>query len=121
MPQGYGTPRIYKTGDLARYAADGSVEYLGRKDTQVKLHGIRIETGEIESRLGACETVLQSAVELVTRNGVDMLVGFLRLEISAGDSQGYLLPLTKHIGAVLDNVERMVKKVLPPFFVFSFS
>lgn len=123
MPQGYGTSRIYKTGDLARYAADGSVEYLGRKDMQVKLHGIRIETGEIESRLGACGAVLQSTVELVTRNGVDMLVGFLRLEILSGDSQPvsveYLLPLTKHISAVLDIVERMVKKV--QFFHLFFS
>lgn len=119
MPQIYSTRRIYKTGDLARYAADGSVEYLGRKDTQVKLHGIRIETGEIESRLGACESVLQSAVELISRNGVDMLVGFLRLELPVGDSRlgsvGFILLLTKHISTILDNVERTVKKVFPPF------
>ncbi|KAL7271990.1 NRPS [Rhizina undulata] len=121
MPHGHGPLRIYKTGDLARYAADGSVEYLGRKDAQVKLHGMRIETGEIESRLGECETVLQSAVQLVTRNGVDMLVGFLRLETSTGDSQlssvDYFLSLTKNVGAVLDNAERIVKKVLPSYMV----
>lgn len=118
MPQGFGRPRIYKTGDLARYAADGSVEYLGRKDTQVKLHGMRIETGEIESHLGTCEAVLQSAVELITHNGIEMLVGFLRLEIPAGDSQlspvECLLPLTENISAVLNNVERVVKKVCSP-------
>lgn len=123
MPQGYGSPRIYKTGDLARYAADGSVEYLGRKDSQVKLHGIRIETAEIESRLGACGIVLQSAVELIARNGVDMLVGFLRLETLTPDSPlgsvEYLMPLTEHIDAVLGDVERMVKKVLPPFYYSS--
>ncbi|OJD27838.1 hypothetical protein ACJ73_00758 [Blastomyces percursus] len=40
--------RFYKTGDLARYSSDGSIVYIGRKDTQVKVHGQRVELGEIE-------------------------------------------------------------------------
>ncbi|KAJ0418108.1 hypothetical protein BJY00DRAFT_315323 [Aspergillus carlsbadensis] len=43
--------RIYLTGDLARFAGDGSLEYVGRKDHQVKIHGQRMELGEIEYRL----------------------------------------------------------------------
>jgi acyl-coenzyme A synthetase/AMP-(fatty) acid ligase len=43
--------RLYKTGDLARYRADGAIEYLGRNDFQVKIRGLRIELGEIEARL----------------------------------------------------------------------
>lgn len=54
--------RMYKTGDLARYLADGNIEYLGRIDHQIKLRGFRIELGEIENALTALPGVHQAVV-----------------------------------------------------------
>ena len=54
--------RLYKTGDLARFLADGSIEYLGRLDHQVKLRGFRIELGEIEAVMADFSGIRQSVV-----------------------------------------------------------
>lgn len=54
--------RLYKTGDLCRYSADGSIEYLGRMDHQVKIRGLRIELGEIESALCEHEAIREAVV-----------------------------------------------------------
>ncbi len=59
------SPRLYRTGDLGRWQSNGSIEYLGRADTQVKLRGMRIELGEIESVL-ASHSQVQGAVVTVT-------------------------------------------------------
>ncbi|MDO8043112.1 non-ribosomal peptide synthetase, partial [Janthinobacterium sp. SUN137] len=54
--------RMYKTGDLGRWLADGNIEYLGRNDFQVKLRGFRIELGEIETRIARHEDVKDAMV-----------------------------------------------------------
>ncbi|MBB6498129.1 polyketide synthase [Pedobacter cryoconitis] len=54
--------RVYLTGDLARYEADGTIEFLGRKDDQVKIRGYRIELGEIEVQLNHIDGVKQAIV-----------------------------------------------------------
>ncbi|MHC0062936.1 amino acid adenylation domain-containing protein [Nostoc sp. UIC 10890] len=54
--------RLYKTGDLARFRADGNLEYLGRVDNQVKIRGFRIELGEIETVLRQHPQVFEAVV-----------------------------------------------------------
>ncbi|HEX8145432.1 MAG TPA: amino acid adenylation domain-containing protein [Pyrinomonadaceae bacterium] len=54
--------RLYRTGDLGRYLDSGEIEYLGRRDEQVKIRGMRIETGEIEAVLGEHRGVAEAVV-----------------------------------------------------------
>lgn len=70
--------RLYKTGDLARWLPDGSIDYLGRLDFQVKLRGFRIELGEIESVLAQHPTIKQAVVTAQELPGSDKrLVAYL--------------------------------------------
>jgi surfactin family lipopeptide synthetase A len=60
--------RLYKTGDLVRYLADGNLEFLGRLDHQVKLRGFRIELEEIEAAIAEYKGVRQAVVELAGKD-----------------------------------------------------
>jgi amino acid adenylation domain-containing protein len=59
-----GQARMYRTGDAARFRADGSLEFIGRIDQQVKLRGFRVELGEIESQISALPSVEACAVKV---------------------------------------------------------
>jgi amino acid adenylation domain-containing protein len=73
--------RLYRSGDIGRWAPDGKLEFLGRRDAQVKIRGFRIEIGEIENRMLATPGVLDSAVVVTERNdGSKHLIGFFRAD-----------------------------------------
>ncbi|KAK1759075.1 non-ribosomal peptide synthetase [Echria macrotheca] len=103
-----GRRRMYKTGDLVRYNSDGSLIYLGRKDTQVKLHGQRIELGEIEHHVKASvRPNEQSAVELVSLKGsLKSLVVFLASPADdlERESELGILPMTAAVQTTAQNI-----------------
>ncbi|MFD4182859.1 amino acid adenylation domain-containing protein, partial [Rhodococcus sp. NPDC058514] len=82
----FGEPgaRMYRTGDLVRWNADGQLEFLGRTDFQVKLRGLRIELGEVESALLRSEAVVQAIVTVVRGpHGGEHLVGYVTVQPGA--------------------------------------
>ena len=102
--------RIYKTGDLARYRADGAIECLGRTDSQVKVRGFRVEPGEIETLLNRHPSIHQSAV--VVRSDP---LGWNRLE-------AYIVPKDGR-GKDVPDLRQYLRKDLPEYMLpskFSF-
>ena len=89
--------RLYCTGDLVRYRADGNLEFIGRRDDQVKVRGYRIELGEVESALLSHAGVSQAVV--VARQeetGEKRLVGYV-----VGDDAIDVLQMREHLKSKL--------------------
>ncbi|MFI6081766.1 amino acid adenylation domain-containing protein [Streptomyces sp. NPDC051217] len=73
--------RLYRTGDIARLSPDGLIEILGRKDFQVKINGMRVELGEIESTIAAHPGVRRAVVvSRVAPNGHTSLAAYVTAE-----------------------------------------
>lgn len=96
--------RLYKTGDLARYRSDGTLEHLGRLDFQVKLRGYRIELGEIEAVLSQHPAVRQAVV--IVREDIP------------GDKRlvAYVIPNQAQTATVAD-LQNHAMKQLPSYMV----
>nr|MBA3786819.1 AMP-binding protein [Acidobacteriota bacterium] len=68
--------RLYRTGDIARYLPDGNIEFIGRKDHQIKLRGFRIELGEVESAFNSNPAVKDGVIAIRESNGEKKLVAY---------------------------------------------
>jgi len=98
--------RLYRTGDWARWRADGSVEFAGRQDSQVKLRGFRVELGEIEAALAGHAGVKQSVVIMKDGGNAKRLVAYV---VSNDD-----IPVTALRGFLQ---ERLPDYMVPSVFV----
>ncbi len=98
--------RLYRSGDLARQRADGSIDYLGRIDQQVKIRGFRIELGEIEAALLAQPGVCQAVLSVHAGDGGPQLCAYVVAEQTPHD------PI-----AWRDNLRTALKVDLPDYMV----
>ena len=99
----FGPGRIYRTGDRARYRRDGSLEFLGRQDAQVKVRGFRIELAEIESTLERHPDIREAAVAAREEGGETRLVGYLVFAGGAAPSAA--------------DLRAYAKEQLPPYMI----
>jgi amino acid adenylation domain-containing protein len=114
LPDPFGAPgtRLYRSGDLARLLPDGAIEFLGRRDHQVKVRGFRVEPGEIEAVLGAHPGVREAVVVSQVHSGGDArLVAYA---VPRGESAPPLAELTAHLKASLPDYMVPASIVLLP-------
>ncbi|KAL4879115.1 hypothetical protein BJY04DRAFT_229461 [Aspergillus karnatakaensis] len=117
--------RLYKTGDLGRYDPDGSggIVFVGRKDTQVKLRGQRVELGEIESQLRARLpseiSIIAEVIKPQESGGQPTLVAFVSLQSTKKQDHVELesLELPEELGKALSEADKDVATVLPRYMV----
>ena len=108
VPDPFGEPgqRLYRTGDLGRLRAEGTIEFLGRRDRQVKVRGYRIELAEIEAALVAHRSVASAAV--CFRPEQQELVGYVEPRAGAVAGEDELL---RHLR------RRLPEPMVPPVVV----
>ncbi|KAH6604993.1 non-ribosomal peptide synthetase [Trichoderma cornu-damae] len=116
--------RLYKTGDLVRYESNGSgsIEFVGRKDQQVKLRGQRVELAEVEHHLRAClPTGVKVAAEVVKpeNGGAPSLVAFLSEPVSAGPSglDPAIVDPSSELKAALMTVNAVMGSKVPRYMI----
>ncbi|KAL4863703.1 hypothetical protein BDV12DRAFT_201835 [Aspergillus spectabilis] len=121
--------RMYKTGDLFRYAHDGSVIHVGRKGTQVKIRGKRLDLGEVEFHVNKCcpdvARVIAETAAPLDANRVPALVLFLYSADYAGErieetSQTLFADASERFQSVAQSTQTKLEHILPDHMLPSF-
>ena len=94
--------RLYRTGDVARYLLDGSMEFMGRIDSQVKIRGQRVELGEVETILREDPRVKEAVmVQSPFSDDHQRLIAYVVLKEAASEHDGLINELRAGVGAKL--------------------
>ncbi|KAI4152398.1 MAG: hypothetical protein L6R39_001827, partial [Caloplaca ligustica] len=113
--------QMYKTGDLVRYADDGCLLYVGRKDNQTKLHGQRLELGEVEHHLGQVPGIQHGLANIPSRGLYEKkLVGVLTFKEQAQpyiEHAGLLVIARQDAEPQIRIAKETVSNRLPPYMV----
>ena len=83
----FGNGKLYKTGDIVKWTAEGNIEYIGRLDDQVKIRGYRVELGEVEAVLANHEQVESAVVIAQSHSQGNKLIAYYALEEGILESQ----------------------------------
>ena len=122
--------RLYKTGDMVQYNSDGTLRFMGRKDTQVKVHGQRIELGEIQHHLRQITRGVQEVVVdiIFPYHGAQnpALAAFLWMEeeldgtslsFAGGSEEPIFASISKQFRAKITQVKGELKDLLPSYMI----
>lgn len=124
-----GNHRLYRTGDLVKYNTDGTIEFVERKDNQVKLRGQRMELGEVESQLRRLlpsrTSVIVEIISTEISGGEPTLAAFIRLageeDINSTESSSGRLVIDTTIKQEFDNLIASIKpqlsEILPSYMI----
>ena len=108
---------MYATGDLVRMNInDRSIIYLGRRDTQIKIRGLRVEVGEIEHVLKAASSTVVNAAVIKVNNGHEELIAFL--ECAVDDDESYATAIRMmHDETLIASLKTAATRRLPSYMV----
>jgi amino acid adenylation domain-containing protein len=104
LPNPYGSGHLYRTGDRVRWASDGELEFLGRADHQIKIHGVRVEPGEVEAALLALPVVAACIVKLWSDDTVGPRLA------------AYLVPSSEELPET-ETLREQLQRLLPLYMV----
>lgn len=109
--------KMYDTGDLARWNAEGDLEFLGRVDHQIKVDGIRADTSEVELALNQIDNVAVSCVQLRVNEGTGNQTADLIAWIELTDCDPRKAQATEHSETIESEVISHLRSVLPRYLV----